>query len=79
MTLRSISQSQQLTDEKLERNFVLSVNKKPKFEIDLRLEGVPQDEILKDAKWMTKVYKKLENLKIGSCVTSIRNDLKNKR
>ena len=33
---------------KLEQNSVSLVDKKPKFEFDLRVEGVPQDAILKD-------------------------------
>ena len=64
------------TFRKLERNSVSPVDKKPEFEIDLRVEGVPQDAILKDEEQMKETNKKLEKLKIGSCRKSIRNDLK---
>ena len=63
---------------KLERNSVSPVDKKPKFEIDLRLEGVPQDAILKDEEQLKEINQKLEKLKIGSCTKPIRNDLKKK-
>ena len=63
---------------KLERNSVSLVDRKPKFEIDLREEGVPQDTIMKDEEQMKEINKKLEKLKIGSCTTSIRNNLKKK-
>ena len=52
------------------------LTKKPEFEIDLRVEGVPQDAILKDEEQMKETNKKLVKLKIGSCRKSIRNDLK---
>ena len=61
---------------KLERNSVSLVDKKPKCEIDLRVEGVLQDAILKDEKTDEQIHKKLEKLKIGLCKKSIRNDLK---
>ena len=48
---------------KLERNSVSLVDKKPKFEIDLRVvEGVPQDAILKDEEQMKEINTKLEKL-----------------
>ena len=46
---------------KLVRNSVSLVDKKPQFEIDLRVEGVPQDAILEDEEQMEEVNKKLEN------------------
>ena len=49
---------------------------KPKFEIDLRVEGVSQDAILKDGEQMKEINKTLEKLKRGSCTKSIRDDLK---
>ena len=48
---------------KLERNSVSLVVKKPKFGIDLRLEGVLQGGILTDEEQMKEIYKKLEKLK----------------
>ena len=53
------------------------VDKKPQFEIDLRVEGVSQDTILQDEEKMKEINKKLERLRIGSCAKSIRNDLSN--
>ena len=47
-----------------------SIEETPKIKIDLRVEGVPQDAILKDED------EKLEKLKSGSCTKSIREDLK---
>ena len=61
------------------RNSVSLVDKKPKFEIDPRVERVPQDAILKDEEQMKEINKQLEKLKIGSCTKSIRNDLKKKK
>ena len=52
--------------------------KKPKFEIDLRVEGVPQDAILQDEEQMKEMTKKLVKLKSGSCTKSSRDDLKKK-
>ena len=43
---------------KLERNSVSPVNTEPKFEIDLRVEGVPQDAILKDEEHMKESQRK---------------------
>ena len=47
------------TFRKLERNSVSPVDKKPEFENDLRVEGVPQDAILKDEEQMKETTKKL--------------------
>ena len=63
---------------KLERNSVSLVDKKPKFEIDLRVERVPQDAILKEEEQMKEINNKLEKFRIGSCTKFIRIDLKKK-
>ena len=67
-----------LASGNMERNSVPLVDKKPTFEVDLRVEGVLQDAILEDEELMKETNKKLEKLKIGSCTKSIRNDLKKK-
>ena len=41
------------------------VEGKPEFEIDLRVEGVPDDVILKDEERMEEINEKLEKLEIG--------------
>ena len=46
------------------------------IKIDLPVEGVPQDAILKDEEQMKEINEKLEKLKSGSCTKSIRDDLK---
>ena len=46
------------------RNAVSLVDKKPQFEIDLRMEGVLQDAILKDEEQMKEINKKLEKFRI---------------
>ena len=60
------------------RYSVSTVDRKPQFEIDLRVEGVSQDAILQDEEKMKEINKKLEKLRIGSCTKSFRNDLKRK-
>ena len=60
------------------RNSVSLVDKKPQFEIDLRVEGVSQDAILQDEEKMKEISKKLEKLRNGSCTKSIRNDFKDR-
>ena len=57
------------------QNFVSLVDKKPQFEIDLRVEGVSQDDILQDEAKMNEINEKLEKSYMGSCAKSIRNDL----
>ena len=42
-----------------------SVKERPKFEIDLRVAGVPQDAILKDEEQMKEINSTLEKLKSG--------------
>ena len=51
------------------------VDKKPQFEIDLRMEGLSQDAMLQDEAKMNDINEKLEKFKMGSCAKSIRNDL----
>ena len=60
---------------RLVRDLEPAVEKKPRFEIDLRVEGVSQDAILQYEEKTTEIHKKLEKLRIGSCTTSVRNDL----
>ena len=50
---------------------------KPRFEINLQVEGVLEDVILKDEERMKEINEKLEKLKSCSCTKSIREDLKN--
>ena len=53
-----------------------AVEKKPQFEIDLRVEGVSQGAILQDEEKMKEINEeKLEKFKMGSGTKSIRNDL----
>ena len=52
-----------------------AVEKKPQFEIDLRVEGVSQGGILQDEEKMKEINEKLEKLKMGSGTKSIHNDL----
>ena len=61
---------------KLERNTEHSVQEQPTFEMDLRIEGVPQDAIFEDEEQLKEINEKLEKLKSGSCSKSIRDDLK---
>ena len=46
------------TSKRLVRNSVSLVDKKPQFEIDLRVEGVSQDAILQDEEQMKEINKK---------------------
>ena len=57
------------------QDFEPDVEKKPQFEIDLRVEGVSQDAILQDGAKMNEINEKLEKLKVGPCTKSIRNDV----
>ena len=57
------------------RDSVSAVDKKPQFEIDLRVEGVSQDVILQNEEKMKEINNKLEKLRNGSCTKSICNDL----
>ena len=59
------------------QNTESSDEEKPRFEIDLRVEGVLEDVILKDEEQMKEVNEKLEKLKSGSFTKSFREDLKN--
>ena len=53
-------------------------NRSPKFETDLRVEGVPQYAILKAKEQMKEINKMSEKLKSGSCTKSVRDDLEKK-
>ena len=44
-----------------------SVDEKPKFGIDLRVEGELEDDIFEDEEHMWEINGKLDNLRIGSC------------
>ena len=65
----------QTSTRKLVPNSVSLVDRKPHFEIDLRVEGVSQDAILHDEAKMNEINEKLEKRKMGSCAKSLRNDL----
>ena len=73
--VRGSTTDDQTGTRRLVRDLELAVEKKPHFEIDLRVEGVSQDAILQDEEKMKEINKKLEKLKIGSGMKSIRNDL----
>ena len=60
----------------LSRDTETPVAQKPKFEIDLRVEGVPQNVISKDEEQMKEINKTSEKLTSNSCTKSIRDDLK---
>ena len=57
------------------RDTEVSVQQEPKFKVDLRVEGVPEDVIVKDEERMKQINETVEKLKDGS--TSVRDDLKN--
>ena len=59
------------------RNPEPPADKKPQFEIVLRIEGVSQDAILQDEEKMNQINEKLGKCKMGSSTKSIRNDLSN--
>ena len=73
--VRGYTTDDQTSTRRLVRDLEPAVEEKPQFEIDLRVEGVSQDAILQYEEKMTEIHKKLEKLRIGSCTTSIRNDL----
>ena len=54
------------------RDTASSVEEQPTFEIDLRVEEVSQDAILKDEEQMKKINDTLEKLNSGSCTKSVR-------
>ena len=56
-----------------------SVQKQPELEIDLRIDGVPQDAIFEDEMQMKEINEKLEKLNIGSCSKFIGDDLKKRQ
>ena len=53
----------------------VSVEQKPKFKADLRVEVVTEDVILKDEEQMKQINETVEKLKDGS--KSVRDDLNN--
>ena len=65
------STNYQTSIKKLVRCFEPAVEKKPQFEIDLQVERVSQDAILKDEEKMDEINEKLEKLKMGSCAEFI--------
>ena len=56
-----------MTSEATQRMIRLepTVEKKPQFEIDLRVEGVSQDSILQDEERMKEINEKFEKFKQG--------------
>ena len=72
---QSICEDVSTSTRRLARDLEPVFQKKPQFEIDLRVEGVSQDAILQDAEKTTEINKKFEKLRIGSCTKSTRNDL----
>ena len=67
------------TTDKQIRDTALLVEERSEFEIHLRAEGVPQDDILKDEEQMKEINKTSEKLKSSTSTKSIRDDLKKKR
>ena len=63
---RAYTMDDQTGTRRFLRNLEPSVEKKPLFELDLRVEGVSQDAILQDEEEMKEINTKLEKLKIGS-------------
>ena len=60
---------------KLERRDESTVEKQPQFEVDLRIEGIAQDVILKDEERMGKIQEVVGKLRNGSRTKSILKDL----
>ena len=58
------------------RDTASSLEERPKFEIDLRVDGVSQDAILKHKEQMKEINETLEKLKNGSFTKTNRDDLK---
>ena len=56
------------------RDTAVPVEQKPNFKVHLRVEGVPEDVILKDEEQMKQINETVEKLKDGS--TSVLDDLK---
>ena len=65
----------QTSTRKLVRSPEKPVDKKPHFEIDLRIEELSQNAILQDETKINEINEKLEKVKMGSRAKSIRNDL----
>ena len=62
---------------KLEQRDESSVEKELELEVDLRIEGIAQDVILKDEERMGKIQEVVVKLRKGSYTKSIREDLGN--
>ena len=73
--VRGYTTDNETSTRKLVRNHEPLVDKKPPFEIDLRIEGVSEAAFLHDEAKMNEISEKLEKLKMASCAKSIRNDL----
>ena len=66
-----------LTTRKLLRSGVSNmthVEEKPEFKVDLRIEGVAHDVILKDEEWMGQTHEEVGKLRKASYTKSIRED-----
>ena len=50
---------------KLKRSAESLVEKEPEFKVDLRIEGIAQDVILKDEERMGKIQEEVERLRRG--------------
>ena len=48
----------------------------PEFKVDLRIEGIAQDVILKDEERMGNIQEVVDNLRKGSYTTSFQEDLR---
>ena len=57
------------------RDTAVPVEQKPNFKVHLRVEGVPEDVILKDEEQMKQINETVEKLKEGS--KSVLDDLEN--
>ena len=57
------------------RDTAVPVEQKPNFKVDLRVEGVSEDVILKDEGQMKQINETVEKLKDGS--KSVLDDLEN--
>ena len=53
-----------------------TVDKEPEFKVDLRIEGVAHDVILKDEEPMGKIQQVVENSRKGSYTKPLREDLR---
>ena len=65
--VRGNATDDQTRTRRLVQEFEPAVEKKPQFEIDLRVEGESQDAIFQDEAKMNEINEKLQKLKIESC------------